>query len=102
MRSLEKCFQGKNNELLAFSFGEKDRSPYFCTPFDGAYALPDSIMVVQLILVQFVLVRIQVGQQKPAAQAVGFVFLATACFSPYLIIAPIRNAIQYRGTVNMP
>jgi hypothetical protein len=33
---------------------------------------------------------------------VGFVFLATACFSPYLIIAPIRNAIQYRGTVNMP
>jgi hypothetical protein len=31
-----KNFQGKNNELLSFSFGEKDRSPYFCTPFDGA------------------------------------------------------------------
>jgi hypothetical protein len=64
MRYQEKHFHGKNNELLAFSFGEKDRSPYFCTPFDGAYALPDSIMVVQLILVQFVLVRIQVGQQE--------------------------------------
>jgi hypothetical protein len=65
MRYQEKHFHGKNNELLSFSFGEKDRSPYFCTPFDGAYALPDSIMVVQLILVQFVLVRIQVGQQSP-------------------------------------
>ena len=74
MRCLQKYFQRKNNELLAFSFGEKDRSPYFCTPFDGAYALPDSIMVVQLILVQFVLVRIQVGQQKPRTKCGAFLF----------------------------
>ncbi len=34
--------------------------------------LPDSIMAVQLILVQFVLVRIQVGQQVTLSKAEGF------------------------------
>jgi hypothetical protein len=39
--------------------------------------LPDSIRVVQLILVQYVLVRIQVGQQVTRSISCGFFFFVS-------------------------
>lgn len=54
------------------------------------YGLPDSIRVVQLILVQYVLVRIQVGQLRKRKVNVTFLFLfssettATIEFSKFL------------------
>ena len=46
-------------------FWKVGTTPYFCSPFTEALlGLPDSIMVVRQILVLFVLVRIQVGQQE--------------------------------------
>lgn len=39
-------------------------NPIFAVHSKNGIGLPDSIMVVRLFLVQFVLVRIQVGQQK--------------------------------------
>lgn len=60
---------------MSFSLGERTKAPTFALPLQKGPRLPDSIMVVQLILVQFVLVRIQVGQQKPfRQQAEGFCF----------------------------
>ena len=51
-------------------FGGKDAAYYFCTPiWDG---LAYSIMVVRQILVLFVLVRIQVGQQKAVTDVTAF------------------------------
>ena len=64
-------------------------SAYFCTPFTKWFGLawfisgsgsnqkdglPDSIMVVRQILVLFVLVRIQVGQQVTRNASCGFCF----------------------------
>ena len=65
-----------------FLFGTYPVVPYFCTPLSeslGLAELPDSIMVVRQILVLFVLVRIQVGQQKTKWLPFGkpFVFLAS-------------------------
>ena len=68
------------------SFGTWGMRPYFCTPFKEWFGLswfesgsgqnhekdglPDSIMVVRQILVLFVLVRIQVGQQNRTSKEV--------------------------------
>ena len=60
-------------------FGTIGVQPYFCSPFDeNGHGMPDSIRVVQLILVQYVLVRIQVGQ--PNLTNNSLIFNGLFCF----------------------
>ena len=53
-------------------------NPIFAVHSKNGIGLPDSIMVVRLFLVQFVLVRIQVGQpkKKEAATQVAVFFMS--------------------------
>ena len=55
-----------------FHLGKRIEALTFALPFKREQRLPDSIMAVQLILVQFVLVRIQVGQQETHSACCGF------------------------------
>ena len=74
---------------------------FFGTEWNG---LPDSIRVVQLFLVQFVLVRIQVGQLNYSAKALYHFWYKAFCFSiPLLpVISPAtENNIKILVTRNL-
>ena len=74
-------------------FGTIGVPPYFCSHPDflgyNATDLPDSIRVVQLFLVQFVLVRIQVGQRKGKMKVFPFFYF----YSILITFIPLRFSI---------
>ena len=67
--------------LWDFHLGKRIEHLTFALLSKRKQRLPDSIMVVQLILVQFVLVRIQVGQQKPFDKRRVFYFDSAPAYS---------------------